>query len=127
MTVIEHINAAKDTLISFEILPSMLAMEEIESGEYKIKYITVYKDKKGGEYTKKATYSLFCTKSMICCVDKMVKNIRSGGFKDPKQQLIIELSNLLQGVLYQVECGNYGLANKDSEYIKAHCKCCGCN
>lgn len=111
----------------YEVLPQAFGMKEIESGEYKIKYIVVYKDKNGSSFTKTAFYTLFCLNSVTCCVDKMVKGIRAGGFNDPKQQLTIELSNLLTSIKYQVDCGNTGIANSDLEYLKEQCKCCNCS
>lgn len=112
----------------YEILPSFLQMgDEIESGQYIIKATLVTEDKNGSKTTKTAVMVLFCVKSITCCVDKKVKDVRAGQFNDPKQQLIIELSNLLESLNYQVKCGNYGIANKDLEYLKSHCKCCGCS
>lgn len=112
--------------IPYEVLPYSLNMQEIESGEYKIKYTIVVKDK-NGTHTYTAFYALFCVKSVTCCIDKKAKEIRSGGSKDEKQKLIIELSNLLQSVKYQIDCGNYDTANEDTEYLKTQCKCCGCS
>lgn len=113
----------------FELTPSKLGgtNNEVESGQYKIKYVVVMEDSKGSRFTFTAYVTLFCIKSVTCCIDKRVKEIRANGFNDPKQQLIIELSTLLESVNYQVECENYETANEMVEYLKTHCKCCGCS
>lgn len=111
----------------YEVLPHVFGKNEIESGEYKIKLTTVTEDKVNGKKTHTAFYSLFCLKSVTCCIDKKMMQVRSGGFKDEKQKLILELSSLLTAVTYQVDCGNYDTASEDTEYLKAQCSCCGCS
>ena len=113
----------------FELLPSKLGgtNNEVESGQYKFKYVVVMQDKLGIKHTFSAYVTLFCINSVTCCIDKRMKEVRSGGANDPKQQLIIELSTLLESTNYQVECENYETANEMVEYLKANCKCCGCS
>lgn len=117
------------TKSGYELTPSMLGSNngEVESGQYKLKYVVITEDKNGGRLTHTAYVTLFCMNSVTCCIDKRMKEVRSGGYKDPRQQLIIELSNLLESVNYQVKCGNLGIANEDVEYLKSQCKCCGCS
>lgn len=113
--------------LGYEVLPSALGNPtEIESGKYEIKYTVIFKDKKGTQITKTAFYTIVCIKSVTCCIDKRMKEVNRFGANDPKQQKIIELSNLLESVCYQIECGNFGTANQDIEYLKSQCKCCGC-
>lgn len=121
-------NFPTSTEVGFEILPTQLGMKnEIESGRYKFKYTVVTQDKNGVKTTKTAYFVLFCMNSVTCCIDKRIKEIRAGGSNDPKQKLLIELSNLLESVKYQIDCGNLGTANEDVDYLKSQCKCCGCS
>lgn len=107
-----------------EILPYMVGNQDgIESGKWKIKYTEVYAS---GTYA--TTETVVFTKNIECCIDKLTANGLNGDvFKDEKQKLIIELSNLLESVIKQKECGLYDTANKNIDYLKSHCKCCGCN
>jgi hypothetical protein len=117
------------TGFGFELTPSMLGSSnnDVESGQYKFKYVVVTVDKNGLRLTHTAYVTLFCMNAVTCCIDKRIKEIRAGGHNDPKQQLIIELSNLLEAVKYQIDCENFGIANEDVEYLKSQCKCCGCS
>lgn len=114
---------------AYEILPSMLNFtnDEIESGEYKIKYTVLTTDKLGVNRTNVAYLTKVFTKTIECCIDKMTANkLTKGVFKDEKQKLVIELSNLLEDVKKQIDCELTKKANETIEYLKSQCKCCDC-
>lgn len=111
--------------IAYEILPYMLNMKEIEAGEYNIKLVITGTDKKGVKFTKTAYYTAFMTKSVDCCIDKMIsKHI---GTTDPvKKQELIEINNLLTSLHYSVSCGRLNRATKIVDLLKETCSCCDC-
>lgn len=122
-------NFPNKELISYEILPVDVNAQEIESGEWKFKYTVEFTDPKTGKVTTRTAYeAAVLTKNVECCIDKMTSGkLRIDALNDPKQKLIIELSNMLEGVKQLIECGQYGKANETIEYLKSHCKCCGCH
>lgn len=114
---------------AYEIMPNDVGAEEIESGEWKFKMTVVFTDPKTGASSTKTAYATeVLTKNVECCIDKMTSGkLRINASNDPKQKLIIELSNLLEDVKKLIGCGQYGKANEVIEYLKSHCKCCGCH
>jgi len=111
-----------------EILPYMVGLADIESGQCKIKFTVVFNTKTGSTETFSAYTTIVFVKNIECCIDKLTANrLNTGAFKDEQQKLILELSNLLEGVKYQIEDGLYDTADKTIDYLKSHCKCCGCN
>jgi len=112
---------------SYEVLPYMVGMQEIESGEWKFKLVVVFN--KGGVKTTKTAYlTKVFVKTVECCIDKLTSGkLKVNAINDDKQKLILELSNLLEDVNYQIECGLNETANKNIEYLKSHCQCCGCH
>jgi len=114
----------------YEILPYMVGSKhnEIESGLWKVRQTVIF-NKKDGSLDKQTTLGIIVMKNSIeCCIDKLTANkLTHDVFKDDKQKLIIELSNLLEDVKLQIERGLNDLANTTIEYLKSHCKCCGCH
>lgn len=113
--------------IDFEVLPFDVGMKELESGEWKFKLSIVFRTKTGGSVTKTALLSKIFIKNVECCIDKRSPELNAGALKDEKQKAILELSNMLENVHRQIEKGLTGEAIKNIDYLKAHCKCCGCS
>lgn len=112
----------------FGVMPSRFKMDELESGEWKIKFTIEFKNRTGGTVTKTTFCSVVFIKTVECCVDKLTPVLKPGkAFTDQKQKTILELSNLLEGAKLAMERGLNGEANKVIDYLKAHCKCCGCS
>lgn len=110
-----------------EILPFKVGADEIESGEWKFKLIVTFKKSTGQEVTKTAYHSEIFINQVVCCVDKMTPAIDNNAFNDPKQKAIIELSNLVENLKRQKECGLTEEAKKTIDLLKEKCKCCGCS
>lgn len=114
-------------VLGFEILPYMVGMtSEIKSGEYKIRLVVSGTDKKGVAFKKSTILSVVFTRSVECCVDHLLKRVGPDAFKSEAQKKIIELSNLLESVKYNVDCGLNTKANDIIQYLAAQCECCGC-
>lgn len=111
----------------FEITPSMMDMDELESGQYKFKLVVTFEDKNGVKTTSTAYATEVFIKTVECCVDKMnAGGLKLGSLSDPKQRLITELNIMLSNANRLIGCGLYGKANEIIELLKAHCECCGC-
>jgi hypothetical protein len=111
--------------IAYEILPYMLNMQEIESGEYNLKLVITGTDKKGVKFTKTAYHTQFMTKTVSCCIDKIIsKNI--GTTDKLKKQEMIELNDLLKSLEYSIDCGRMNRATKIVDLLKETCSCCDC-
>jgi hypothetical protein len=114
----------------FEIMPYMVslgqAVPEIESGKWEIKAIFKGVDKKGADFVATGYLTKVFVNSITCCIDRHMKIVGKDAFKDEKQKKVLELSNLLETVNYQINCELYNEANTVIEYLKAQCKCCGC-
>lgn len=113
--------------LGYEILPAQIIgqKDEIESGLWKFKLVTVINRKTGGTDTKTAYLSSVFTKSIECCLDKH-SPLDAEAFSNAKQRKVIELSTLMTDVQWQIEKGFYDQANKTIEYLKSQCKCSGC-
>ena len=112
---------------SFELLPYQFNMKVIESGEWKFKMTVVFVNK-NGTFTRTAFATEVFTADVECCIDKMTSGqLKPGALNDPKQRLIIELSNMLESMKKQIEQGLHGKANETIELLKGHCQCCGCH
>jgi hypothetical protein len=111
----------------FEVVPLKVGYSDgvLQSGKYTIKF-TVIGTYKGKAFTYSVTHVVVFTRAVECCVDARMKELDKNVFKDDKQKKIIELSNLLENVCYQIDCGLYDLANETIEYLKLQCQCCGC-
>lgn len=116
-----------NSLNELKVYPSSIGAEEIESGKWKFKLTVVFTDKKGKETTVTANEVKVFIKNVSCCIDKMTANkLKPNALSDPKQRLVFELSNMLEGVKRQMKCGLYDKANETIEYLKSQCECCGC-
>lgn len=111
--------------IGYEILPKMLSMQEIESGEYNIKLLITGTDKKGVGFTKTAVHKSFFTKSVTCCVDKLISP-HIGTENKEKQKEMQELNNLINSMNASIECENFNDAVKIIDSLKEKCSCCNC-
>lgn len=111
-----------------EILPSQVgqANNEIESGEWIIKWTIQVKNRLGETNTYTSYYSAVFTHVVTCCIDKRVREVKVNGYKDVKQQIILELSNLLESVKNDIEHGFNKSANNIIKYLKEQCNCCDC-
>jgi hypothetical protein len=112
----------------YEILPFMLGLpnNEITSGEYKVKAEISGTDKNGVEWIRTVLIAKVFINQVVCCVDKMQKIVDKDAFKDEKQKLAIELSNLIESVKHGVDCELNSTVVETIEYIRAQCQCCGC-
>lgn len=114
-----------DKELGYEITPSMLGMQHIESGTWKIVYVVNGKDNSGVNYTKKATLVIVFTNSAECCIDKMIKEVSPNAFDNKKQKLAVELWAELQAVKMMKDCFPTN-AQKILKHINLQCACCGC-
>ena len=111
--------------IGYEVIPQMLSMQEIESGEYNIKLLITGTDKKGVSFTKTAVHKSFFTNSVSCCVDKMIsKNI--GTENKEKKKEMYELNNLINSMNDSICCEKFYNATKIVDLLKEKCSCCNC-
>ncbi len=111
--------------IGYEILPYMISMTEIESGEYNLKLVITGTDKSGKKFTKTAVTKVVFTRTVSCCVDKMIsRNIGTENVDKKKEML--ELNNLINSMNEAIRCENYTAANKAINYLKEKCACCNC-
>lgn len=114
--------------IPMEIFPSQVDQtgQMMESGKYKFKYITTTENSAGQQTTVESYSVNVFTKDIACCIDKHADCLTANAFKDDKQKKIIELSNLLDGINYLVNSGNYDKADETIDYVKSQCKCQNC-
>lgn len=111
--------------IGYEILPYMVGMQELESGEYKIKLEIAGTEKSGRPFIKSALTRVILTNSVSCCVDKLIsKNI--GTENAEKKKEMIELNNLINSMNESIRCGRYSTSKKIIDYLKEKCECCNC-
>lgn len=114
--------------LGYEILPYMVGMpnNQILSGQWKVKWVVKGLDHKGNAWEKSATCVKIFKKQVECCVDKWTKILNKDAFKDPKQQKIIELNNLLQSMEYAIdnELNNEAIAT--IEFLQDQCVCPDC-
>lgn len=111
--------------IGYEILPYMISMDEIESGEYNLKLVITGTDKEGKKFTKTAVNKVVFTRTVSCCVDKMIS--RNIGTENPeKKKEMFELNNLINSMNESIRCENYSTATKVIDYLKEKCSCCNC-
>jgi hypothetical protein len=108
-------------------LPQEFGLREIESGEWKFRLTVTFENKNGSKTIKVAYCSSVFINAVTCCLDKNMPSINANAYKDEKQKLKIELSNLLESANKNIRCGLNGEANKIIEYLKAQCKCCNCS
>ena len=114
--------------IPIEILPYQIgqANNVLTSGRYKIKWVIEGVDKKG----QKVSYSTILDKIFInnvsCCVDKLQKTINKDAHKDPRQQVAIELNNLLESAYYAIETELNEQAVEIIDLLNAQCVCIDC-
>lgn len=125
--IVVYPDLPNDKGFGFEVMPEMIGQKDsVESGKYTIEYVVSGKDKNGISYTRKSTHVCVFVNSVICCIDKRGKHVDKNAFKDEKQKKTLELDNILQSVLYQIECELFDAASENIEYLKAQCECCGC-
>lgn len=111
--------------IGYEILPYMIGMQEIESGEYNLKLVITGTDKKGKKFNKFAVFKVIFTKSVTCCVDKMLsKNIGTENLEKKKE--MVELNNLINSMHESIRCEKYSISTKIIDLLKERCSCCNC-
>lgn len=111
----------------YEVLPYMVGQSDfIESGKWKIKLIVEGVDKNKKSFKKSAITEVVFTKAVTCCIDKLTPNVNKNALKDKKQQVIIELNNLLESTGYAVEKELLDQADGIIKLLKAQCKCCAC-
>lgn len=112
----------------FEVLPYMVGQSDnfLESGKWKIKLIITGKDKQGRPYTKSAIFEIVFVNSVTCCIDKLGSLVNKDALKDKKQQVIIELENMLESVCYAVEKELLDQADGIIRFLKEQCRCCAC-
>lgn len=112
--------------IGYEVLPYMISMKEIESGEYKIKLTITGTDKKGKSFTKTAVCKAIFTNTVFCCVDKLIsKNV--GTENVLKRKEMVELNASITAISYAIRCEKNAQAVKAIDLLKAQCECCNCN
>lgn len=115
----------EDSDLGYEVLPYMISMNEIESGEYKLKLVITGTDKGGVKFTKTAVNKVIFTRTVSCCVDKMIsKNI--GTENQEKKKEMNELNYLINSMNESIRCNNYSVAKKTIDYLKEKCSCCNC-
>lgn len=113
--------------IAMEVFPAMIGQtgSAMDSGKYNFKYITTTTTSKGSKTVESYEVAVFVN-SVKCCVDKLSPLIDGNASKDLRQQKILELSNLLEGIEKNIENGNYDKADSTIEYVKSQCKCQDC-
>lgn len=117
-----------DGFLGIEILPYQIgqANNQLDSGEYRIKLEITGLDKKGIEYNTSATINRVFVNNVTCCIDKQQKYVNKDAHKDKKQQVIIELNELLESANYAIKCELYEQASEIIELLKTQCVCNGC-
>ena len=111
--------------IGYEILPYMISMQEVESGEYNLKLTITGTEKSGKKFTKTAVCKVIFTRTVSCCVDKMIsKNIGTQNIEKKKE--MNELNYLINSMNESIRCEAYSDAVKIIDYLKEKCECCNC-
>lgn len=111
--------------IGYEILPYMISMQEIESGEYNLKLKITGTEKSGMKFTKIAVAKVVFTRTVSCCVDKMIsRNIGTENIDKKKE--MNELNYLINSMNDSIRCERYANATKIIDLLKEKCSCCNC-
>lgn len=113
---------------AYEVLPYMVGQGDnsLESGIWKVKLTVIGVDKFGKSFTKTASVTEVFVKKITCCVDKLGKHINANALNDKKQQLIIELNNLVESMCDSKDCGLTEQADGIIRLLKSQCECAGC-
>lgn len=114
--------------IPMEVYPSQVGQSgpSFESGKYKFKYEITVSPQSGPDQTTNAYFTSVFTSQVECCVDEQAPSIDINKMKDPRQQKIVELSNLLESTMVLIDNGDYDKADKNIKYIKSYCNCPNC-
>lgn len=112
--------------VGYEILPYMLDLKKIFSGEYVIQYFVEGTTSKGVTFSASTLISEVFIKDIQRCVCSKQKVITKDAFKNPKERLAIELTTLLWCAEHDKCEGLNSQANEIIQYLNAQCACVGC-
>lgn len=116
-----------DDNTGIEIQPAQVGQTDgIESGQWKFRANVTFNTKTGGQKLVNGYLTYIFTKKIACCVDKKTAQLTDAALDDPRQKKTIELSNLLEAVYGDIECGLYDKANTTIDYMKEQCNCPSC-